>query len=133
MIKANELRIGNLIQRIEYGKAIRYNVDPLLIEAIRKWPGSHGFCPIPLTPEWLERLEFESESERSYIFEYRDREYFTIGWRDDLSDGDGAVWLYPVIEGMMSLPHIKSVHQLQNLFFVLTGDELTVKEASHAS
>lgn len=72
--------------------------------------------PIPLTEEWLERLGFENYSMNL------DEDGFT---HVDVSFLSGGVEVY--INDMI-YPHIKHVHQLQNLYFALTGEELQTDE-----
>lgn len=67
--------------------------------------------PIPLTEDWLERFGFR-KSHRGK-FEHDNLPY-------DIYGGTG---LY--MHGVK--PEIKHVHQLQNLYFALTGEELTLK------
>ena len=71
------------------------------------------YCkPIPLTEEWLLKFWFISNP-------YEDRyEKGSIHIECIKTKGETYLW----IENM---PHIKYVHQLQNLYFVLTGEELT--------
>jgi len=82
--------------------------------------------PIPLTEEWLvkfgfnqktyfdtdgcEYYEFKNGSFKIYNSEYS--EEFHVDF--NVSDGCSV--------------HVKTVHQLQNLYFALTGEELTLKQ-----
>lgn len=77
--------------------------------------------PIPLTSEWLERFGFEKDdSRRTESHPYTD--YEKSGVRIDL----------PYFEfhfnNCDSGIDIEYVHQLQNLYFALTGQELELKE-----
>lgn len=64
---------------------------------------------IPLTDKWLKKLGFE------YVKEHE-------SW------GNGKIGVF-FIEGEVSynIARMKNVHQLQNLYFALTGEELEVK------
>ena len=108
-MKASELRIGNWIDE----QGIENQVTDLT------W--RHGEfetngtmlveCePIPLTEDWLKRFGWEKSKESSYFWEDNN---FTI-WFDDYG-------LY--IESYIGKLRIKHVHQLQNLYFALTGEE----------
>lgn len=99
-MKANELRIGNWIEA--YFQHIRVSQTTFTKQI-------EDFKPIPLTKEWLIRFGFEE---------------YGNGWHN------GLIWYVnnkcwfgksPIIE------NIKYVHQLQNLYFALTGEELTIK------
>ena len=126
MIKANELRLENII--LYKGDALPvYMVDRAglsfsrindvrvnKISGATLETGSIDFEPIPLTPEWLERLGFVNER----------RDTYCIGAFEIWIQGKQLFYY----ESLPNSPEIKYVHQLQNLFFALTGKELTVKE-----
>ena len=117
MIKANELRMGNLILKngnLHYTNymTIRYVYGLSVTDEVK-------FEPIPLTEEWLFKFGFE-KSKRfesgelkpcyaifSLAVMIRHNSFF-IDW----------------IGGNTELNH---VHQLQNLYFALTGEELKFK------
>lgn len=118
-MKAQELRIGNIVEYL-----IRDEMDakkewwePSQIDAqdilwLSQNPDDEDYRPIPLTEEWLVRLGFESNP-------YQDRyENKVIHVQCNKTKGYTELW----IERM---PHIKHVHQLQNLFYCLCGEELT--------
>jgi hypothetical protein len=67
--------------------------------------------PIPITEEWLLKLGFVSNP-------YQDRyEKGDIDVECDKTKGETVLWL-------AGSPHIKYVHQLQNLFHALNGSDL---------
>lgn len=70
--------------------------------------------PIPLTEEWLIKLGFEKNITTDL--------YPTFSY-DILNVNDGII--YVLNYGFVS--HIKYAHQLQNLYFTLTGEELKLK------
>lgn len=141
-MKANELRIGNWVEHphllngkeVKYGQVVDIS-DYDVIEgstgviAIKrfKMQSSNHFQPIPLTEEWLVKFGFEKDETNLKMFNKKSTtslvEYYFI--LDGYNFG-----LYN--ELMQSEIHIdlevKYVHQLQNLYFALTGDELTIKE-----
>jgi hypothetical protein len=109
MIKANELRIGNCINNGKQNirvSATTFNTD------------ISQYNPIPLTEEWLLKFGFEV-----YKFDHKKNQYRfkdrLIVIRDDLfcDYGTGVI--------------INHVHQLQNLYFCLCGEELTIKEVNN--
>jgi hypothetical protein len=123
-MNANELRIGNWVQidneqwsnlkgvkfqvaSIEGYKSSLYNIRGIGFSQY-----NYNLEPIALTEEWLLEVGFISNP-------YEDRyEKGTIHIECDKTKGETYLW----IENM---PHIKYVHQLQNLYFALTGEELT--------
>lgn len=127
MIKATELRLGNYVSAVSSGSApvqiTRKNLSHILTS---EWTGTDiigadfSINPIPLTEEWLEKFGFENKGEvqpAGYFLNYVPiRFQYDVGWYDLGYDG-----IYHKIE---------YVHQLQNLYFALTGNELTVQEYS---
>jgi hypothetical protein len=105
-MKANEIRLGNYYNDNGEIKKISPNDIVELWEADRTW-----INPIPLTEEWLLKFGFVSNP-------YKDR-YETKNFQVECNKTRGFTELW--IEGA---PHIKHVHQLQNLYFALTNEEL---------
>lgn len=128
-MKASELRIGNLLQ----GNPIS-NVNQGIysdgVVAITGY-GIHmmeimglDYKPIPLTEEWLVKFGFEI-IRRSYYGNYAviidfqlwhgcDTDYWIFSTVDDRGDNNEVN------------VNLRFVHQLQNLYFALTGKELTI-------
>jgi hypothetical protein len=136
MIKANELRIGNLVN------VPREDQSPFRIDAFEYL--SHTYIkvamthpefgdkmhpltwydedlkPIPLTEEWLLK------------FGFRQCEYFKNKF--DLGDINAILikdfciieMFDHLLDTHVSIKQIKYAHQLQNLYFFLTDAELTV-------
>lgn len=134
-MKASELRIGNWIKGSENFIATSSHINIAELRE-RKLNTHSGFDPIPLTEEWLLKFGFAKEetkeSERhgfyfsksyidiNYCFSFADfREDFGlyIEYTDSPHESDEGK-KYPVSFG------VKYVHQLQNLYFALTGGEL---------
>ena len=122
-MKASELRIGNFIQTDYEGilEVININSEGFdyvdcrkpNFKALGRFEVEVSCNPIPLTEEWLIKFGFVSNS-------YQDRyENKAIHVECNKTRGFTELW----IERM---PHIKYVHQLQNLYFALTGEELTL-------
>ncbi|WP_131828098.1 hypothetical protein [Elizabethkingia anophelis] len=80
-----------------------------------EWIDLFQFTPIHLTEEWLVKLGFEKSDSLSNCTKT------TNGYKFDFAGGE-VLYLDSV-----RLKHIKYVHQLQNLYFALTGEELTIK------
>ena len=104
-MKSNELRIGNYIQ---FSSGTMYNVDIIYEDytMLKNW------FEISLNNELFSMLGFIFDEEES-VFQKKDI-------RIELVDGD---FIFNYFYG---LKYIKYVHELQNLYFALTGRELTV-------
>lgn len=130
-MEARELRIGNWV---EYKKGQQATVSHISSEK-NGYIGvenneylSSGvfelvdFKPIPLTEEWLERFGFENDFDENP----------TKGQLTIENQFDGS-WIR-VLDGMWTDGiKIEYIHQLQNLYFALTGEELTIKEDEYIS
>ena len=117
-MKAQELRIGNLIyshSRLFPTEIIK--VKPYVIDWQLKYSELKNFEPIPLTEEWLLKLGFDFGSDfigECFFIEFDDKNDFFIH-----IENDKFYYNYDEIE-------IKHVHQLQNLYFALTNNELEI-------
>ena len=130
-LSASELRIGNLILlfskrickviKIE-GKSFTVKADD--ISDVSVFPNmSNGVEPIPLTEEWLIKFGFELYENAGIYGLYREI-FPPVSGFEITADSEGY-WYWP--SGMFNATKIKYVHQLQNLYFALTGEELTYK------
>lgn len=110
MIQASELRIGNLlywgdkgISPIQAGGILLLSQNKLHIKP----------QPIPLTEEILLKCGFKkhitSDIYPTYAFKF-------------MNVNNGVLYVLKI--GFLN--HIKHIHQLQNLYFALTGEELGV-------
>ena len=112
-MKPEELRIGNWC----YPGESEYQDDPFQIDAgdilaFRK--GIHKYKPIPLTKEWLIKFGFVLSGDLFHI-----NRLFVIWNGKGFDNTDYMHYKTEVI--------LKHVHQLQNLYFALTGEELTIE------
>lgn len=110
-MEATEVRIGNLFNN---GGLIR-PVEPY---DLNHW-NSIAKEPIPLTEEWLERLGFEDLPD--WLNEWKKDIYWLNEVGETFQLGIG------VTTPKWQRTQIKYVHQLQNLYFALTGEELEIK------
>jgi hypothetical protein len=126
MIQANELRIGNLVtwedepnrilkvDEIGYNRWVRFeNGDGSIID-----DEECNLQPIPITEEWLLRFGFELELKEGNQNEYRVYSFNQITYNTN----HGWWWNKCHLEVQPN-----NIHQLQNLFFALTGEELQFK------
>jgi hypothetical protein len=121
-MKASELRIGNLVDlgnRI--AKVIEINHLACVVVDLEETQDTiedyERTKPIPLTEEWLVNFGFDKlpivfESKKFYLY------------KQDNSD----IWRLNHSGTNAHITTLKYVHQLQNLYFALTGEELVVKE-----
>jgi hypothetical protein len=109
MIKANELRMGNLI--LKNGNLHYTNYMTIRDVYGRSVTDKVKFEPIPLTEEWLFKFGFVYLNEHGWIknnvFDFLLNSSFELDWYENAP--------------------CKHVHQLQNLYFALTGEELKFK------
>lgn len=116
-MKSNEIRIGNWVYE--------HNDILLKIEA-DDIPYIHAnsrlISPIPITPEVLEKCGFKKIYYTGLgLYEYHHPDL----WNS--LDSVGGGWNIEDNRcGWVLKQHIKYVHQLQNLFFALTGEELNI-------
>ena len=128
-MKATELRIGNLINH-DNGH-VYWSVDSIsnyeLDITIDDHQGDITVCcviyksvqPIPLTEEWLLKFGFEKDEDNDF---YLDASYFDICYQN-------KKWYLRQDGELFDLIDIDYVHQFQNLYFALTGEELKIKES----
>lgn len=119
MITATEIRYGNWVQN-QNGYPIRVNYHFFgMIERLGK-DHSEACSGIPLTPEILEKRGFVKWEPQPRIIQWR--------WKEGeltAEIGDkGSIYISPADVYWID---VKYLHQLQNLIFVLTGEELNVK------
>ena len=129
MIDVKELRIGNyvLAEGLVDNEPSLYQIEMVGIGRCAVMNSRSSITldwryanPISITPEWLEKLGF-IRSDKTYSYQTSDQ--FYIDWT--MEDG---ICLNGIYDDIMSngdkLEHIKYIHQLQNLYYALTGDEL---------
>lgn len=114
-MKPNELRIGNWVNTMHgYGRINEIGMCGGGFTIEHGYHDEDWLEPIPLTPEILERA---MGSER-YIKAGEIIKGFKDGYLFGFSDNE---------YGMEEFTELKYLHQLQNLYFALTGEELEVK------
>lgn len=112
-MEAKDLRIGNLIRYID--KIVVCDVN--IIYAISKYISPIKlYTPIEITEEWLKKLGFLRDDEINYIWYLPD-----ISIAYNVNDN--------CIEIVDSWEFGKRiyVHELQNIYYALTGRELELK------
>ena len=122
-MKAMELRIGDYVNYRCDALDIHIPVYQVGNGADIQVHENHGyFSPIPLTEEWLLKFGFRVRDDNEYLdIRIRNMLYLAVHLRTlDVILGYNYEWTLPI-------KTIKYVHQLQNLYFALTGEELTIK------
>ena len=114
-MKKEDLRIGNYI-----------NIHETFVQMeIIDFNFSSSFMnPIILTKEWLIKFGFVFSIDTWYLTG------FAI-WETECGDKKGNEYMgffYELREVGMMDRQIKYIHELQNLYFALKGEELTIKE-----
>jgi hypothetical protein len=143
MIKVNELRLGNLL---EYNNQI-IHVTSLSLDIDDEYQPTIGICQygeyrneqmileeaaiglkgIPLTHEWLERCGFEylpfDNGISNYDFYKKSKAFELILVHEGvINEYEQGVFYYKD----ENRP-VKHLHQLQNLYFAQTGEELKIE------
>tara|TARA_R110000803_G_scaffold121456_1_gene189570 strand:- start:214 stop:630 length:417 start_codon:yes stop_codon:yes gene_type:complete len=138
-MKAKELRIGNLVHS-KADTVIMMSGWELYNMTVNENTNSETFLkPIPLTEEWLLKFGFDKPCKYDW---YNKRynttcieanEEMTVSWNikskrlsifDSMEETDMVNILSHPIYCAQDLDY---VHQLQNLYFALTGEELEIK------
>jgi hypothetical protein len=119
MLKANELRLGNYYDHNGQHKQVTVSV----IEEV--WNAERTWCkPIPLTEEWLIKMGFEKDN--SYYLS--PNRYSVEGFVDILCfDLENLSFIVDMSIYSGWTVDCKFVHTLQNLYYALCGEELTIK------
>lgn len=154
-MKASELRIGNwigydgwhpdlasnnrpmpsydvVVKGIEYDE----EKDCYIISSINERGFEDSFHPIILTEEWLERLGFKHITGDAIWREYKLSDYDEIwhcgnGYFIEKDSDTFKFYQHTDEDTYCQLKWIKYVHELQNLYYALTGKELILNGASH--
>lgn len=140
MIQANELRIGNLVNITNHDGGVKsvigISYDFMNMIGKKDKPtitvyysqestfasfGINLVEPIPLTEEWLLRFGFKKKGK---YFEIEENDFlveqgvdkFFFGWENNWAATNDVELIH--------------VHQLQNLYFALTANELTLNARS---
>jgi len=120
-MKATELRIGNYIDYTTEREIVTMQTTYEYIRLINN--GNKNFKPIPLTEEWLLKFGFEIYNDPETVF-YEIKFDKIANYKFCISRKIGFGIFY--YENNFSTTQIDSVHSLQNLFFAITNEELTL-------
>jgi len=127
MIQINELRVGNIIQE---GKVEQ--IDNSIDEVYYSGDGYYqsNYCcnlnAILITEDWLLKFKFSCDWTKTYTKQI-EKNTFELRFENT----EKIMFLDVNInyeDTYLEFKHIKYVHQLQNLYFALTGSELQLSE-----
>ena len=137
VIQPNELRVGNLLQRPEKvrsklldGDFIYFMVDAYMIRDCQHYKENWAFEGIPLTPEILEKAGFRILDDAGNWKSPEWNIWCSLETHFMIGELNGEYAYYFSAEDdfySYYSPKIIYLHQLQNLYFALTGQELTIK------
>lgn len=127
-MRVEDLRIGNLVNydmlRMDAPQIIEISIKDLDFIDMKS---EDRYTPIPLTEDLLVKLDFVKLSEG-----WCHREVDSIerdNQRNQLNYSDGKFYIdAPCAHDGYFEVECEYVHQLQNLYFCLTDEELTIKE-----
>lgn len=129
MIKANELRIGNWYNHFLSPKQVLPKTIEKIWQAENIGNDSIGISAIQLTEAWMHRFGFtviKLKSRKEWFISFKsftiECDVFSICFTEDKFYFNSLD-----VSGSENMTEIKHVHQLQNLYFALTGEELSVK------
>jgi len=131
-MEAKELRIGNLVNNaMKVTEIDSFGINGYYDEAQGGMNYNEYGCrldeikPIELTKEWLIKFGFENENRDSSEWNNYDScpEHSICGEFNEIQ----GEFYFTAGEGIKMSVAIKYVHQLQNLYFALKGQELTLK------
>ncbi|MDV3749088.1 hypothetical protein CMU21_14745 [Elizabethkingia anophelis] len=125
-MEAKELRIGNYLhdRNGNLCKVIELREDGIYAPAIGKATTGLPNKPIELTEEWLLKFGFEIEKSSSHCIAFNESYDHELQLDKEFGKTENC-WNITKYGGGYRL--IYYVHQLQNLYFALTGEELTIK------
>lgn len=122
-MKSNELRIGNLLydNKDRLCKVEEIRIDEFKAPAIKGPITSLPNKPIPLDEEWLKSFGFDYDfSEKDHNAMKKDEFVIHNYWHS-------GKWNNFYLDREMKWK-VNCVHELQNIHFMLTGEELKIKE-----
>lgn len=134
MIDPKELKLGNYIyasglyenrlvkvEQIGSKGTLSEDKRVIMFEGLNVGEFSCDCNPIPLTPEWLQKFQFIDPAKNGMAYRINISSVDELCWYVQ----DGFLRYQTQLNGFTrQLPHINSVHLLQNYFYFLTGREL---------
>jgi hypothetical protein len=139
-MKANELRIGNYVtwKDEESNDAILTVTGIVLNDCVWvewEWEDGEkdytecdfdGLKPILITEDWLIKLGFYEYDRMGENIFFSMKQYNDMNWNLHFNRNILTVSFKDLVWNKSF--EIKYIHQFQNLYFAITGEELTIKE-----
>lgn len=129
-MEANELRIGNWVE-VDFGASGK-DIQQMDIATFEYcFNGGEGICkPIPLTEEWLLRFGFELEKTGTMSVEWPIKAIIKETYWGQVHPNVNIKQVGECFFIRLDVVNnqIHYVHQLQNLYLALTGNELTLNK-----
>lgn len=118
IMKGNDLRTGNLVLMVfeNLVEVVTPRMIGFIATASNKGHG-HPFEPIPLTEEWFIKCGYEKADGVDYVLRISALK---------MTSRIHSNICYSEVGGIYLGDRIKYVHELQNLYHSLTGNELTI-------
>ena len=125
-MKAEELRIGNIVLANNVNEQA---LEPHVIKDGTDIDNAMWYWGLPLSEEWMLKLGFFESKIRQGVYLKPIFGKFTIDSEDFLFDIKQGMHLVDLSDLIIHYgSEIKFVHELQNLYLALTGEELTIKD-----
>ena len=127
-MKANELRLGNLVTATLTNEIYEIGIWALRVIEDGNYQNSYDtetkvYKAIPLTEEWLLKFGFKKQLDKSFAKNdfsiFLDKRFKTNLFLQE--NQEDFKWFSYELK-------VEYIHQLQNLYFALTGEELKIKE-----
>lgn len=127
-MRPKDIRLGNYIQWDDDSKEI------IQVESIERGEEEtknmyfvnggwiEDFLPVPISEDWLIKFGFTKDKTDNYFYGHPTYKTFYPIYKRGESFGFNGLGL--------SVKEFKYIHQLQNLYYSLTSEELTIKELS---
>lgn len=138
-MKAEELRIGNIVYHETWDTELLFvkgvTEDRVHLEVQNDYlidAGLQQTKPIPLTEEWLLKFGGIDNSYGQIMIPLSGFETnaWDCIWINFKSHDNKELLSVEVFDTKLPFESCQYVHQLQNLFFALTGQELTINKAT---
>ncbi len=128
-LKATEFRIGNLVnyliideldKRKQWYEVSEIDHDDLYVLGIKD-EMNQDYQPIQITEKWLLNFGFLIVETNKCVEAFRENFRYSI---QQVNNSEQWFWC----DGKNVITNLKYIHQLQNLYFAITGEELTIKK-----
>ena len=141
-MRTRELRIGNFVEyqrndiltELKQVKGVDWGGDSIFIEYYSQdgsqYPiNKKHFKPIPLTEEWLVKFGFKIDEYKGFDRGSHNVVYSIGSFNIAIEDDNFYLWFEVDEDNWYNVKSVKVdfVHQLQNLYFALTQEELKIK------